>query len=104
MADVQVSFVPTTDTGLPSSGVTDSEGQYELKRHTGDSGAIPGTYRVVLSSASSAPAAAAYSDTKGGPPTGDDSAIPEKWQSKDTSPKSVEVKAEDNVIDIDVSE
>lgn len=99
LADVKVDFVPSGG-GLPSSGVTNAEGVYVLSRHTGDEGAIPGTYRVVLSEGT-APDMSAYQNPGEGPPA-KESKIPEKWQSKETSPKSVEVKNEPNVVDIDV--
>ncbi|MEZ6064310.1 MAG: hypothetical protein R3B90_01060 [Planctomycetaceae bacterium] len=102
LAGVQVNFVPAGDTGLPSAGVTDAEGMYVLKRHTGEEGAMPGSYVITLSMSTSTTSEAAYS-AGGKPPEVDDSVIPEKWQNADTSPKKVEVKAEANTVDIDVS-
>jgi hypothetical protein len=101
LPDVQVNFIAMDETGLPSSGVTDAEGMYTLHRHTGDEGAMPGNYRVVLSDTKAVPGPQAYSNPQGGAPQLE-SRIPEKWQSKEKSPKTVEVKAEPNVIDIDV--
>ncbi len=106
LADITVSFVPLEGAGLPSSGTTNSEGVYTLKRHTGEEGAIPGSYRVVLTSSQGGAeqAEASYAEPQAGPPQEKDSVIPKKWQASETSPKTVEVKEEDNVIDIDIDE
>jgi hypothetical protein len=102
LENVQVNFVPSDDTGLPSSGTTNADGVYTLSRHTGDAGAKPGNYRIVLSDTAAAASQSNYSDTKGGPPKTAESRIPEKWQTAESSPQSVEVKAESNTIDIDL--
>lgn len=102
LADVKVDLVPIED-GIPSSGYTDAEGKFTISRHTGEAGAIPGNYKVVLSEKNAQMDASAYSNPGAGPPKPADSKIPEKWRDKVTSPQIVEVKEEDNVVTIDVS-
>lgn len=102
LADIRVDFVPTGE-GLPCSGTTDAEGVYTISRHTGTPGAPAGNYRVVLTDTKATVDASAYSAGGKTAPTAASSRIPEKWQKSETSPQSVEVKAGDNVIDIDVT-
>lgn len=50
LSRARVVFIPTGDTkGFGSEGVTDEEGKYTLKGNRGGAGAVPGTYKVVIS-------------------------------------------------------
>jgi hypothetical protein len=105
LANITVNFVPIDDAGLPSSGVTDEEGVYSLSRHTGDAGAMPGAYKVVLVDNDAQMSAEDYSSASGGgPPKAKDSRVPAKWGAKDDTPKTAQVEEKENTINIDVTE
>ena len=49
LSGATVSFVPTGATrGTGANGYTDKAGKYELKTRSGDKGATPGEYRIVV--------------------------------------------------------
>lgn len=49
LSGATVSFIPTGSThGMGANGHTDKAGKYELKTRSGDKGAPPGEYRIVV--------------------------------------------------------
>ncbi|WP_339733395.1 hypothetical protein [uncultured Gimesia sp.] len=93
--DIRVSFVPAED-GIPAVGVSGEDGSYELSNPKGGLGAQAGTYKVVLSVTASE---AGYSG--GGDPSKSKLPFPKSYSSKTTTPKSAQVKAGENVVDIE---
>lgn len=102
--NVQVTFMPA-DASLPvASGNADASGRYTLSSGANNrQGAAAGSYKVVLrqlEGGSEADVAARYTSGQGKAPVVK-SSFPKEYQSVETTPKQVEVKAADtNTIDI----
>ena len=108
LADVGIFFVPAIggDKAQNFSGKTGSDGSYSLSDSADQSsGALPGKYKVVLALAGDAfqkqMMASMTAPGQGGPPQ-ITTPFPKEYQSAETSPKEVEVKAESNTIDITI--
>lgn len=101
--DLRITFSPVDPKGEPAMGVVDAGGTYTLATGIqGKPGAMPGKYKVVIAAAAGkVDVATAYKGAKG-PPTLTESPVPKEWESAATSPKEVEVKAQNNTIDIDI--
>lgn len=105
--DIQVNFHPTNPNEPIASSHVAPDGTYEL-RSTAENrlGAAPGNYKVVLTqmAPSGADAAKMYSGPPktGGVPGMPAATFPPEYLSAGTSPKQVEVKAQSNVIDLEL--
>lgn len=103
LTDCTISFVSTDPSKVAGfSGVLDSSGSYTLTDQAdGKSGAFAGTYKIVLAQS---PEAAKKAMMEGGTKGYESGGLPfpKEFQSADTSPKEVEVKAESNTINIDI--
>lgn len=103
-ANVQVTFMPV-DSSLPvASGNVDAAGRYSLSSGADNrQGAAAGAYKVVLrqlEGGSEADVAARYTSGQGKAPVAK-TAFPKEYQSVETTPTQVDVKATDtNTIDI----
>ncbi len=101
-----VVFMPETPDVLPASGMTDSDGRYELMTIVQGDGATIGKHRVTIEAR--APAKDQPSDMGGGPPeqyleTGAP-LIPEKYFQPDSSGLTAEVKPSDNTLDFELTD
>jgi hypothetical protein len=87
---VRVHLEPKDARGAPAIGFTDEDGSFDIRTfaHEGDpDGAVPGEYVVYLS--------------EGVPPKGHTGTkVPTRLQDEEKSGLSIEIKAEDNDIDI----
>lgn len=94
--------VQFANAGFGYSGKTGPDGSYSLADISDQRpGVAPGKYKVVLQ----ASAEAAYEAMKAGTygaGKGGTAAFPSEYGKADTSPKEVEVKAEANIINIDI--
>lgn len=81
------------------SGELDAEGNYKLQDSGGKPGAAVGKYKVTFSLP---PEAAQKAMMAGGDPSKATLPFPKEFQSTETSKKEVEVKAEENVINIEI--
>lgn len=91
--------------GLPASGITGDDGSFVLTVANAGSGAEAGSYKVILSSAAGADASTItnYDKEPGtGGAEGSAPLFPDEYKSPETSPKTVEVTAGENMIDIDI--
>lgn len=108
LTDCSVIFTTTTPATGAQPGyqsVLGPAGEYELIDATnGDKGAAPAKYKVtfVLSPEAAKKAMMQGGGAPGGPPGASESPFPKEYASGATSPKEVEVKAESNVINIDI--
>jgi len=111
LAGVIIAFSPIDETGSSSSGTIGADGKYTLQSADGRTGAAKGQYKVTLSlpteggqqsmaeMMSKMGKKRSGSGTSAGPPKVE-APFPQKYRSAESSDKSVEVKAEPNVIDI----
>ena len=99
----RLTFQPVDASIQAASGVVDESGNYKLYSGIeGKPGALPGQYKVVLlPDMSGGDPSQRYSGAKG-PPKMDDKVIPKEWQDSTTSPKTVDVKAGINEINIEL--
>lgn len=105
LASYTVSFVPTKGEG-GASATTGVDGTFSLESLDGRPGCQIGNYKVVIMPGGDAMQAMMKDlaknmkpGPKGGPPKFN-SKVPEAYSSASTSPKSVEVKAEPNVVEL----
>ncbi len=107
LANVMVEFNPDSATGVRSTGTTDENGRYTLVCDDQRPGAMVGRHRLVLHDL------AIYggqflgrkleqAGSKGGP-TLEPSRIPSQYESTAHTPLKKEVKAEPQIIDLDVT-
>lgn len=101
--DLRITFEPVAAGVEPAAGVLDPDGTYKVfSGIKGTPGAMVGKYKVVITpDMSKVDMSAAYTGAKG-PPKLPESPVPTEYSSAKTSPKEIEVKAENNVIDIDI--
>ena len=95
--NLRVQFVGETD----GTGTTGDDGSFTVTSGTADGkeGLAPGTYKVYLQAVADDSQSKGYS---GDPTKAPDAPFPKKWGSPSTTPKSAEIKAEDNVVNIEV--
>jgi len=60
VGNLAVTFIP--DNGRPSLGITDEDGHYELSYFRGETGAVLGTHKVMISTNLDEPPPAGYRD------------------------------------------
>lgn len=104
LAGCVITFNPTDPKGVGATGVVGAGGKFTLEGIDGRAGCPAGSYKITLSVSPDATKAAmmkamSAAPGKGGPPKVE-SPYPEKYQKLDTSDKTVEVKAETNVVDV----
>lgn len=99
LKDVKVTLGPA-DEGVAApflTALTDADGKFTIQTATGEKGAPPGRYKVVLTDGtSSTPQNMDYSKASGGPPKAaspNADLIPKEYQSSTTSPITVTVEA-----------
>jgi hypothetical protein len=101
--NVQVTFMPVGGSLPVASGNVDATGRYSLSSGADNrQGAAAGTNKVVLRTlegGSEADVAARYTSGQGKAPV-EKAAFPKEYQSVETTPTQVEVKATANTIDI----
>lgn len=97
LKDIRVTLAPVDEgTAAPFlTGLSDADGKFTIQTGTGDKGATPGRYKVVLTDG--APTKTSdYSSGAGGPPkapSADSEVIPSAYQSSATTPITVTVDA-----------
>jgi len=116
LGDVHLILTPTADGDHPfASSDVAADGTFELKCSDGRTGAPAGSYKVILS-AKAKPAADATAEMlamrdkmesgESADPSkiaaGAGSVIPPEYANKDKSPKTVEIKAEAQTLEIDI--
>jgi hypothetical protein len=105
--DVQLSFYPVASEGTVGSSVLSPDGSYEIiSGNEGRPGIPQGKYKVVLQASQTLgkeAAMARYGGAGGAPPAAPEMSFPKEYAASDTSPKEVEVKAETNTINIDIT-
>jgi hypothetical protein len=104
LAGCIITFNPTDPAGVGATATIGAGGKFVLQAIDGREGCGVGSYKITLSMSPDATKAAmmkamSAGPGKGGPPKAE-SPYPEKYQKMDTSDKTVEVKAETNVIDV----
>jgi hypothetical protein len=99
-----ITFNPSDPAGVGATATIGAGGKYTLEAIDGRDGCPAGSYKITLSMSPEATKAAMMKAMSGGPGKGGppkvESPYPEKYQKMDTSDKTVEVKAEPNVIDV----
>jgi hypothetical protein len=98
IAGVSIEFIPNSD-GVSGTGTSGDDGTFEIVAGHGLKGMPAGSYSVVLNKMVDS---AAYDMADGGDPTAVDLPFPQEYTDPTTTPKQVEVKAEENNITIEV--
>jgi hypothetical protein len=96
--EVTVEFIPTGK-GISGTGTSADDGTFEIRGGSGHAGLPAGSYAVVLNKVVDM---SAYESADGEDPTAGELPFPEEYQSSETSPSTVEVKAEPNEITINI--
>jgi hypothetical protein len=101
--DILITFSPVDPKGEPAIGLVSADGTYTLKSGIhAKPGALPGKYKVVIAAdTSKLDMSKAYTGASG-PPKPPESPAPKEYESAKTSPKEVEVQAQNNTIDISI--
>ncbi|MDR2346447.1 MAG: hypothetical protein LBE18_10300 [Planctomycetaceae bacterium] len=86
LQNAAINFIPTDGQGLNSMGGTNSSGKYEIFYADKKSGAVPGRYKVTLTTAQ--------------PMENIPEQVPQKYVDFSTTDLEYEIKAGKNVIDI----
>lgn len=97
LPNVTVGFVPTSD-GIGGTGTSGDDGSFEIQAGHGLNGMPAGNYAVVLSKLLDS---SAY-EGGGGDPTSVDLPFSAEYQDPMTTPKRVDVKADENNFVIDI--
>lgn len=106
LANVNVQFIPVDPQKPAGAGKTNANGDYSIMNSDGRSGAVPGTYKVVLkvvTDGSSTQAAEMYSKSTGAPgsaPAQPTTPFPAEFSEAAKTPKEVTVEAKPNVFDL----
>ncbi len=103
LANVMVEFVPDGG-GQTATGTTDENGNYTLTTPGVGEGAVPGTYKVVLSKTQSTEDTSIYSSgkTPQGDPTQAELPFPKEYTDPSTTPLKKTVTEGENQIDIEI--
>ncbi|RMG34298.1 MAG: carboxypeptidase regulatory-like domain-containing protein [Planctomycetota bacterium] len=103
LANVTVEFVPDGG-GQTATGTTDENGNYTLTTPGVGEGAVPGTYKVVLSKTQAAEDTSIYSSGKApqGDPTQAELPFPKEYTDPSTTPLTKTVTEGENQIDIEI--